>query len=144
MDLSWKPPKVFYGWWIVGAGFLIVLYVGGVIVYGFTAFFQPLANEFGWSYTQISLAASLRGMETGLLAPIVGLMVDRWGSRRLILSGAILSSLGLMLLSRATSLAMFYGAFAIMAVGISTCTGSVLLAPLAHWFHRKARDDHRA
>ncbi len=137
MGLSRKAPKVFYGWWIVGAGFLIVLYMGGVTIYGFTAFFQPIANEFGWSYTQVSFAASLRGMETGLLAPIVGLMVDRWGSRRLIFLGAILSGLGFMLLSRVTSLPMFYGAFAVMAVGISACTGSVLLAPLAHWFHKK-------
>ena len=137
MGLSRKPPKVFYGWWIVGAGFLIALYMGGVIVYGFTAFFEPIANEFGWSYAQVSLAASLRGMETGLLAPVVGLLVDRWGSRRLISTGAILSCLGLLLMSRTDSLGMFYGSFALISVGISTCTGSALLAPIAHWFHRK-------
>ena len=74
MPLNWKPSSVFYGWWIVGACFLISLYVGGVIFFGFTAFFEPIANEFGWSYTQISLAASLRGLEIGLLAPIFGVL----------------------------------------------------------------------
>ena len=79
MRLNWRPSSVFYGWWIVGACFLIALYMGGVIFYGFTAIFEPIANEFGWSYTQISLALSLRGLEIGLLAPLIGLLVDRWG-----------------------------------------------------------------
>ncbi len=79
MHLNWKPPKIFYGWWVVGACFLIFLYMGGAVVFGFTAFFEPITNELGWSYTQISLATSLRGVELGLLAPIAGLLVDRWG-----------------------------------------------------------------
>ena len=40
---------------------MIALYSDGIIFYGFTAFFDPLVREFGWSYTQISFALSLRG-----------------------------------------------------------------------------------
>ncbi len=93
MPLNWKPSKVFYGWWIVGACFLIAAYTGGTIFFGFTALFEPIANEFGWSYTQISLAASLRGAEVGLLAPLIGLFIDRLGPRRLAFGGAILLGL---------------------------------------------------
>jgi len=39
---------------------LISLYVVGSISLGFTAVFEPIANGFGLSYAQISLAASLR------------------------------------------------------------------------------------
>ena len=74
---------IFYGWWIVLAGFLIGLYVGSVVFFGFTAFVEPLKREFGWTYTQISLAASLRGLEMGIFAPLVGFLADRFGSRRL-------------------------------------------------------------
>lgn len=137
MRLNWKPPRVFYGWWIVAASFLITLYTGGVIFYGFTTIFEPIANEFGWSYTQISLAASLRGLEIGLLAPLMGILVDRWGPRRLIFSGAIITCLGLALLSRTTSLGMFYGAFTLMAIGTGSCGVTVLMAAVANWFHRK-------
>ena len=77
MRLPWKPPEVFYGWWIVFACFIIALYMSGVVFYGFTAIFEPIADEFGWSYTEISIAASIRGLEAGLLAPFVGLLVDR-------------------------------------------------------------------
>ncbi|MCK5182560.1 MAG: MFS transporter, partial [Dehalococcoidia bacterium] len=137
MDLDRKPRRIFYGWWVVVACFFISLYTGGVIFYGFTAIFEPLADEFGWSYAQISLAASLRGLEAGLLAPLVGMIVDRLGPRRLLFSGAIITSLGLMLLSRVASLGMFYGAFALLATGMSSCSGTVLMTAVANWFRKK-------
>ncbi len=137
MSLIWKPFNLFYGWWIVAASFLIALYVGGVVFYGFTAFFEPIANEMGWSYTQISLAASLRGLEIGLLSPFVGILADRWGPRRLIFGGVLITVAGLLLLSATKSLIMFYGAFALLAIGVSACTVTVLLTAMANWFQRK-------
>ena len=81
--------KFFYGWWIVAACFFLAFYVGGIIFFGFTAFFDPLRKEFGWSYAQISFAASLRGLEMGIFAPVIGILVDRFGSRILIFCGTI-------------------------------------------------------
>lgn len=129
-----NPFRLFYGWWIVGASFFIALYVGGAVFYGFTAFFEPIANEMGWSYTQISLAASLRGLEMGLLSPLVGILTDRWGPRRLISGGVFITVIGLFLLGSARSLFLFYGAFALMAIGVSACTVTVLLTAIANWF----------
>ena len=122
---------------MVGAAVFIGIYTAGVIFYGFTAIFEPIADELGWSYTQISLAASLRGLESGLLAPIIGILVDRWGPRRRIFSGAIIAASGLILLSQTTNLAMFYGAFAIIAIGTSCCTMTVLMTAVANWFQRR-------
>ena len=137
MHTSKKHHTLFYGWWVVGASFLIALYTGGVIFFGFTAIFEPLANEFGWSYTQISLATSLRGFEMGLLAPLVGLVVDRWRPRRLIFGGAIFIGIGLMLLSLINSLGMFYGAFILIAIGMSAVSSTVLLTAVVNWFREK-------
>ena len=113
--------KIFYGWWIVGASLLIALYMGGAVFYGFTAFFEPIANEMGWSYTQISLAASLRGLEMGLLTPVVGILADRWGPRKLIFGGVLVTASSLLLLGSTKSLVMFYSAFALMSIGVSCC-----------------------
>lgn len=137
MPFKLKPFNVFYGWWIVGGSFLISLYVGGIVFYGFTAFFEPIANDLGWSYAQVSLASSLRGLEAGILAPFIGILVDRWGPRRLIFIGAIISIIGVLLLSQSRSLVTFYIAFVFMSLGTSACTGIVLMTAVANWFRRK-------
>ena len=139
MGLNQKRSKIFYGWYIVGACFLITVYTAGIVFFGFTAVFEPIAEEFGWSYVQISLAASLRGLEIGLLAPLMGLLVDRWGPRRLIFGGSILVCVGFLILSRVSSLTMFYGAFVLIAIGMSTFTQTVLMVAVANWFRRKIR-----
>ena len=127
--------RVFYGWWVVFACFLIAFYIGGII-YGFTAFFEPIAKETGWSYTQISIAASLRGLEVGILAPVAGFLVDRFGPRRLIFCGTLTTGFGLILLSQTNSLTMFYGAFVLLALGLSACTSTVLMTAVANWFRK--------
>ena len=133
-----KKHKLFYGWWILGAGFFIIFYISGFIQFGFTAVFEPIANDFGWSYAQVSLAGSMRGLEMGLFAPIVGFLVDRWGPRRLVFTGAAIVGLGLLLLSRINSLVTFYGAFMLIAAGISTCVGVVPITTVNNWFRRRA------
>jgi MFS transporter, OFA family, oxalate/formate antiporter len=132
-----KHRRVFYGWWIVGAGFLMAVFIGAFIYYGFTAVFEPIASEFGWSYAQVSFAASLRGLEMGLLAPVVGLLMDRWGPRKLVFGGVAIIGLGLLLFSRINSLAAFYGAFILIAMGVGTCVGVVPIATVGNWFERK-------
>jgi OFA family oxalate/formate antiporter-like MFS transporter len=128
--------NIFYGWWIVLACFMIGLYVSGITFYGFTAFFEPLIKEFGWSYTQVSFAASLRGLEMGVFAPLIGFFVDRLGSRKVIFWGVITVGLGLFLLSFTRSLVMFYAAFLLLAFGAGGCTSVVSMAVVAHWFDR--------
>ena len=128
---------MFYGWWIVGACFVISLYVHGMIGFGFSALIEPLSNEFRWSYLQISLASSLRGVEVGLLAPIVGLLVDRWGPRRLMLGGILLMGLAFLLLSRTASLGMFYGVFILIALGMTALSPTVTMTTMANWFTRR-------
>lgn len=129
--------KIFYGWWIVLACFLISAYVGGVVFFGFTAFIDPIREEFGWSHTQISLAVSLRGLEMGVFAPIVGFLVDRYGARMLILFGTITIGFGFILLSLTQSLAMFYGSILFISFGAGGCAAVVLTTTVANWFHKK-------
>ncbi len=119
--------KVFYGWWVVLATSLIHLWGAGTFFYSFTAFFNPIVEEFGWSYAATSFAASLRGIEGGIASPLVGLAVDRYGARRLLFLGSILSGLGFIFLSRIQSLWSFYLLFVFLSVGSS------LLFPIPGW-----------
>jgi len=129
--------KVYYGWWVVLACFLISLYVGAVVFFGLTAFISPLNKEFGWSFTQISFAASLRGLEMGLFAPVVGFLVDRFGSRKLLGAGTAIIGLGLLCLSLTRTLSMFYASFLLLAFGAGGCTSVVSMTAVANWFQKK-------
>ncbi|MBI4332668.1 MAG: MFS transporter [Chloroflexi bacterium] len=136
--LSKPRQPVFYGWWVVVCCTSITLYTSGVVHFGFTALFEPVAQEFEWSYAQISLAASLRGLETGLLSPLIGMLVDRWGPRRLAFVGILITGLGIILLSRINSLMMFYAAFFLIATGTSASGHAAMLPAVANWFQRRA------
>ncbi len=128
--------SVFYGWWIVLASFSISALVGACGFFGFTAMLDPIVKEFHWSYTQVSFASSLRGLEMGLLAPFVGVFVDRFGPRRLLLVGLSTIGMGFILLSLMQNLWMFYAAFILLAFGAGGCATVVTLAVVARWFHR--------
>ncbi len=128
--------KVFYGWWIVVTCFFIVFYVSGTVFFGFTAFFEPLVKEFGWSYTQVSFAASLRGWGLAIFGPVIGFLVDRFGPRRLIFCGMIMVGFGLILLSATNSLVMFYCSFLFVSFGAIGCIGVVLVVAVGNWFKK--------
>jgi sugar phosphate permease len=131
-----KKPGIFYGWWIVFAVFAISAYANGVVFYSFTSVLEPIVNEFGWSYARASFAASIRGFESSFLGPLMGLMFDRFGPRKLIFGGGILIGAGLLLLSRTNSLATFYLAFFMMSTGVGACTGFLLSTVVGNWFRR--------
>ena len=129
--------KIYYGWWIVLASSLVGFYAGGIVFFGFTALFEPIREEFGWTYTQISFAASLRGLETGIFAPFVGFLVDQFGPRKLMLWGTITVGSGLILLSLTQSLALFYVSFLLIGFGAGGCTSVVTMTAVANWFREK-------
>jgi len=128
--------KLFYGWYIVAAGLVLIAYNCAIFIYGWTAFVNPIIATFGWSVAQISLASSLRGLETGVFNPVWGVAVDRWSPRKLMLFGTIGMALGTFLLSRTTNMAMYYTGFMIMGLGGSLVTGILPTTVIARWFHR--------
>jgi sugar phosphate permease len=85
-------------------------YISTVWVYGIGAFFNPIVAELGWTRTQFSLAAGLTRLEGSVATPIEGYLVDRFGSRKMVLVGVPLTAIALMLLSRVDSLLAFYAA----------------------------------
>lgn len=134
------PPvreRVFYGWWIVLAGFGLMAMTGGLLFHAFGAYVKELEEEFGWSRTELSLAFALQRVETGFLGPIHGWAVDRYGARRIVAIGVVVFGLGLAAFSRVGSLPWFYAVFALIAVGSSLSTMLSVSAAVVNWFRRR-------
>ncbi|MFC1886270.1 MFS transporter [Thermodesulfobacteriota bacterium] len=132
-----KQIKIFYGWWILLAGCCIHFIGAGFFFYSFTAFFNPLVQEFGWSYAATSLASSFRSVEAGIAAPAVGFLVDRFGPRKLVFFGSIWAGAGCILLSRINSLWSFYTIFIFLSIGSSLMFPLPSWTTVNHWFFRK-------
>ena len=111
-------------------------YNSGMFVYGFTAFIGPIAATFGWSYAQILLAGSFRAIEGDIMNPFIGMLVDRWPARRLMFIGIGILGLGILSLSQATNLIMFYVSYLIMGLGGSLSIFMVPQATVARWFKK--------
>jgi MFS family permease len=132
-----KKGKIFYGWWIVVASTLLNVLAGGTFVYGLTVFFNPIRNTFGWGAAATSVAFTLGRLESGLLEAVAGFLVDKVGPRKLMLCGWSVVGLGFLLMSKVSSLWVFYGSFLVMAVGMSFSAFIVIFATIANWFEKK-------
>ena len=128
---------IFYGWWVVVAGFLINFYTSGTFFYGFAAFFSPLQNDLNLSATAISVAFALRSVEGGMEGLLVGYLVTRMEPRRIMVVGVLLAGVGMFLLGRAHSLWTFIAAFLVVSMGVSACSGLVPMTAVSYWFARK-------
>ena len=90
--------------------------------YSIGLFITPLDNEFGWGRAEITGGLTIAAILSIPLAPLVGAMIDRWGSRRLAIPGLILTALCIASFSLANGsvtqwLALWTG-YAILSLGI--------------------------
>ncbi|MYB41057.1 MAG: MFS transporter [Chloroflexi bacterium] len=129
--------RIFYGWWIVFAGWGLMVVGGGLMFHAFGAYVKVLEEEFGWSRAELSLAFALQRVETGVLGPIHGWAVDRFGPRLIMLIGVVLFALALAAFSLVNSLLGFYLVFALIAIGASLSSMLSVSVAVVNWFQRR-------
>ena len=128
--------KIFYGWRMVGASFGIQLLLGTLLLQSFGLYIAILSQEMGWSKTTLSGAAALQCMESAVIGPLLGWMLDRFGPQSIIRWGIVILSLGLFLLSQVESVSMFYISAVLMAIGASLAGYFPLSVALVQWFEK--------
>ncbi|MEX2446157.1 MAG: MFS transporter [Dehalococcoidia bacterium] len=134
------PPRprrrMFYGWWVVACGAGIELLVGALMQQAFGGYAAALTREFGWSRSAIGIGFSLSRLENGILGPLQGWLIDRFGPRAVIRAGLVLLSLGFLLFSQTNSLWMFYVTFGLMALGAGLAGFMAITVAVVNWFDR--------
>lgn len=133
---GWRTP-FFYGWVLAGVGFTANLLNGALLFHAFGTYVVLLRDDFGWSKTSFSLAFALMRVESGLLGPIEGWAVDRFGPRKIMTLGTLIFGLGLMALSLVDSLLSFYLVFLMMALGSALGAFLPISVALVNWFDRR-------
>jgi nitrate/nitrite transporter NarK len=88
-SLSYRKPKIFYGWYIVGVVFLSHVACAFHVSSTLSVFLKPLTEDLAVSRGLFSLLRSGEILIGAALAPLVGAMVDRHGGRWLTAGGAL-------------------------------------------------------
>jgi MFS family permease len=130
-------PAFFYGWVIVATTFLIALVtVGGRSAFG--VFVVPMSEEFGWSRSTISLAASLGFLVNGLSQPFLGRLFDTLGGRKVILASLATFGVTTTLLALTLHIVFLIAVFGvIMSIAWSGTSLTTTSALLSRWFRHK-------
>src|SRR5207237_2156214 len=89
-------------WTVVGAVWVTLALASG-IYFSFPVFFVALLEEFGWPRGATAAAFSISSIVQGALSPVVGILVDRVGPRRVMLGGACVLGGACILASRIDS-----------------------------------------
>lgn len=76
------------GWTVVFAASLGFSFFS-ILLASTGLFIGPLSEEFGWSRTLLSSGTMIATVTTGLLGPFLGMLVDRFGTRRVVLPGLL-------------------------------------------------------
>src|SRR5262247_548365 len=95
---SRSPGRIFYGWWIVVIGCVLDAVKGGTYNTGLTLYFLPVLNELHLTRAATSLPFSLAKLESAIIGPIAGHLIDRFDMRVMMALGTIMSGLGFVLI----------------------------------------------
>lgn len=129
--------KIYYGWWIVGATFLILFVCAGIGFSTFPVFLKYLEQDMNWNRESLSIASGIAALAAGLTTPFIGAIIERFGLRIVMLPGAVLLSLAYLLLGEIHSLRELY--LLNLAVGFGLAATTILPSQtlVSRWFERR-------
>lgn len=127
-------------WWIVFAcacGLLVG--TGSIMIFSFGVFLKPVTEGLGISRGDLSGALGIATWLTALASPVIGWLIDRRGTRQVMISGILLFALavagfGLM---QAEPFFLVFLIFAIVGFVGGVQTPVPYAAVISHWFDRK-------
>ncbi|MBV9510932.1 MAG: MFS transporter [Caulobacteraceae bacterium] len=124
------------GWPVVAASF-VGCAIAGMHLYAIGPLIRPLAFEFGWRRAQISVGVTLTTVSGVVAAPLVGVLVDKLGARRVALAGICLYAIGLVGVGLSgPSIWSWYLAWAYVAVVYFLTSSLVWALGVASRFHQ--------
>jgi MFS family permease len=100
-------------------------------------FFTPLMRAFGWNHAQVSQIAFASTICGGMIAPLVGWLLDRLGARWVMSAGMVLIVCGYWLASTIHSLSALTLAFAMLGSGFMLAGIVPVYVVFVNWFKER-------
>lgn len=138
MPAPGQKPEFFYGWYIVGVGFLSHLACAFHMSSTLSVFLKPLTEDLAVSRGLFSLLRSGEILIGAAMAPLVGPLVDRYGGRWLMAGGALVAGAGFVLLSQVSSYWQFLALrWTFITIGGVFMCHMVVSVTVSRWFVRR-------
>ena len=128
---------VFYGWWLVGIAAFMLTLMSLTVFQGLGTMLVAFEDHFGWSRTALSGAFAFARVQGAVLGPLEGYLVDRIGSRRMVLIGYTIMGIGFILLSQVQNLWQFYASFLVITTGAGLGGWLAMISMVNNWFKRR-------
>lgn len=124
------------GWGVLAAAFTgVMVSFAPIVPYTFSLFLDPLHTAFGWKREAMGGAFALAAITVALVSPLIGILLDRFPPRRIILPGILIFALALAALSRLTpNIVQFYAAFFVMGLVANATAQFAYTRTILTWF----------
>lgn len=120
------PPRYAPGSFSLCACLILTLSVG--IRQTFGLFLQPMSVDLGWGRETFAFALAAQNLVWGLAQPFAGMIADKFGAGRVVITGSLLYALGLLLMAYAdTALGLDLSAGVLIGLGLSGTTFGVVM-----------------
>ena len=127
----------YFGWNIVAASSILTLLTVGLRM-GIGPFFLPIAEDLGFSRSMLASIVAVGMLFYGIGMPFVGQMVNSWGTRNVLLLGAVLILVSILWTVNATGPISFLLSFGILlSLGLSFISPVTFTPIIARWFTRQ-------
>ncbi len=128
----------FYGWTALAGAMLVYFSMCGNVVYSFGVFLPVMCEEFGWSRTALSGTLTAEAIAGGILGPLVGISISKFGARKNIIAGNLVAALGLLGMSQVNEIWQVYLFFGVLAGGGIAFGVSIATTTMVNdWFIRR-------
>jgi len=131
---------IFYGWWNVASSFVgLSLSYAMFTIFAFGVFLKPLAEEFGWQRDAMSLAYTVTNLTIVGSSVLLGILIDRFGVRRVLIPSVALMGVAVASMSLLTgNILHFYAMYLLIPLlGAGTLPASYSRVIVAWFFRRR-------
>lgn len=121
---------------MLAAGFTgVMVSFSPIVPYTFSLFLDPLHQAFGWKREAMGGAFALAAITVSIVSPLIGMLLDRFPPRRIILPGILVFAIALAALSRLTpSIAQFYLTYFVLGLVANTTAQFAYARTVLTWF----------
>jgi len=126
------------GWRVLAAAFTgVMVSFAPIVPYTFSLFLDPLHAAFGWKREAMGGAFALAAITVALVSPGIGILLDRFSPRRIILPAILAFALALASLSRLTAhIGQFYLTFLVLGLVANGTAQFAYTRTVLTWFSK--------